>query len=198
MIEKTVVVAFFLQPSDTPGGQASDVIDLASTEKYENLLRDELQLPDAQVRVFGVGDWDAPPLRTAEDLEDGGVFAEFAARAARALMQLRVADAVVAGFAEGTFARLTLPASGRVILFQAITAPSEELGDLVTTDVGSAATVEQLDQLDQLDPEGMKNFLGVLSGADQAASHAREGFSWIKTAHGRPPCWQKLRPAMCR
>jgi hypothetical protein len=127
----TVIVAFFVQPTNTLGGQANEVIDLASEERYKQKLRSELGLPDAHVRLFREGSWGMPPIATGEDLNNPDIFTEFVGHAAAALDRLNVADEIVTAFARDFFEKLTLPTSGRVIQFQAITAPRHKLGELL-------------------------------------------------------------------
>ncbi len=129
--ELTVIVAYFIQPTGTVGGQADELIDLASHERYENRLRHELGLPDAQVRLFREGQWGMPPIATKRDLDQQEVFTQFVGHAAIALDRLEVADELVTHFSQAQFEVLSLPTSGRVILFQAITAPRYQFGRLL-------------------------------------------------------------------
>ncbi len=126
----TVIVAYFIQPGGTVGGQADELIDLASNERYENRLRKELGLPNALVRLFREGQWGMPPIATQRDLDERDVFTQFVGHAAIALDRLQVADQLVTSFSEAQFEVLSLPTSGRVILFQAITAPRYQFGRL--------------------------------------------------------------------
>lgn len=126
-----VIVAFFVQPTNTVGGQAQEIVDLADEERYRDRLRVELGLPGASVRLFREGQWGMPPVETKQDLKRQDVFAEFVGHAARALEDLEVADEVVARFAQEQFEELHLPTSGRVIFFQAITARQSMLGRLL-------------------------------------------------------------------
>jgi hypothetical protein len=130
----TVIVAFFVQPSNTLGGQTKDVVDLANEERYQERLRIELGLPGATVRLFREGTWEMRPVESRRELKRSDVFTEFVGHAAIALDELQVADEVVTRFAHNQFEELYLPATGQVILFQAITARCSMLGQLLETD----------------------------------------------------------------
>lgn len=129
--ELTVIVAYFIQPTATVGGQADELVDLASSERYEDRLRKELGLPTARVRLFREGEWGMPAITTQQDLDDRETFTQFLGHAAIVLDRLQVADEVVTRFTEDQFEVLSLPTTGRVILFQAISAPKYKLGQLV-------------------------------------------------------------------
>ena len=175
MNETTVIAAFFIQPSNTLGGQAEELIDLASSERYENLLRTELNLPDAPVRLFPEGQWDMPSIESQQDLDNTEIFTQFVGHAAIALDRLQVADEVVKAFTEAQFEVLSLPTSGRVVLFQPITALRSKLGRLVEPkDSGDEDAQFDSSGGKTPDPE-LENYLEVLHGSQQAASAVLEG-----------------------
>jgi len=136
----TVIVAYFVQPSNTLGGQAKEIVDLSSDERYRERLRNELGLPSASVRLFREGKWGMRPVESRQDLKRSDVYAEFVGHAAVALEGLQVAEKVVTRFAQGQFEELYLPTTGRVILFQVITARRSMLGQLVEANNTSRVT----------------------------------------------------------
>ena len=182
MSDITVITAFFLQPSDTLGGQAEEVVDTAESDRYKERLRQELGLNDANVFLFREGDWNTPSIETEHDLKDEKVFAEFIGRAAVELDQLGVADTVVTAFSKSNFEVLSLPASGRVILFQPITAPESELGGLIEQTYSGSVDPEFGEEAIS---EGLENYLATLDGSDEAASLAKEG--WSQDQHSTWP-----------
>jgi len=142
----TVIVAFFVQPTNTVGGQASEMIDLADEKRYQQRLRSELGLPNAPVRLFRVGQWDMSPIKSQQELDGQNGRTKFLEHVAIELDRLQVADAVVTQLKQDGFEQLHFPASGRVLLFQSITAQPSMLGMLFGAE--NIAPVTRVDKED--------------------------------------------------
>jgi hypothetical protein len=145
---KMVIIAFFLQPRDTFGGQAELVTDLSGDARWEERLRTELGLAKAEVRLFREDEWPMPDVASVAQLDDPETLTEVVAGMAIALDRAGVADDVVRSFVKRDFETLRGPVSGRVILFQAVEAQSHRLGRLLQA--GDPAPGQEAEPADEL------------------------------------------------
>lgn len=129
--EQQKVVVAFLSPSlEGLGARAESVIDLSDLERWKEMIRAEARMWDLPVRLLSEDQWRMPQLDSKADLYNPEFSTEIMGSMAVALDGMGVAPPVVQEFLRGGINVLYPPVSGRVILFQVIEAPVDQLGSL--------------------------------------------------------------------
>ena len=127
-----VIVGFFLQTNSGLGAMAESIIDISGNERWKERLRKELGFfTNLPVKLFYENEWRMPEINRPEDVYVQNELVKIVGNMAIQLDELQVADSVVTKFTQRDIEILRLPTSGRVILFQVISASSKKLGKLL-------------------------------------------------------------------